>query len=246
MASEETKEEEIEYTFEGVSKLVVKYLSPVEQLSPFKVGQIQKLVADIAESAGNSELGGQIAPYFAIAQVIFLLLFVAYFVIGVISLAVDAEAMDATATKDAAGEDLESPIDCAEESWVWLYVLLVVVIPTSIGFLLGLVQTGLNMIEAIKHFKYDIFLALPTPILYLTLGILGINIWASMSEECDAFYSEEHGLLLAVFHVQVIIMSVASVFGTITLFGMGAALYADLTKKSEYEDADKASGDKVQ
>jgi hypothetical protein len=138
-----------------------------------------------------------------VGQVIFLLLFVAYFVIGVISLAVDAEAMDATATKDAAGEDLESPIDCAEESWVWLYVLLVVVIPTSIGFLLGLVQTGLNMIEAIKDFKYDIFLALPTPILYLTLGILGINIWASMSEECDAFYSEEHGLLLAVFHVQV-------------------------------------------
>lgn len=44
--------QEIEYTFEGVSKLVVKYLSPVEQLSPFKVGQIQKLVADIAESAG--------------------------------------------------------------------------------------------------------------------------------------------------------------------------------------------------
>jgi len=30
-------------------------------------------------------------------------------------------------------------------------------------------------------------------------------------------------------------MCVASVFGCITLFGMGAALYADLTKKFEYE-----------
>ena len=39
-------------TFEGFSSLVVKYLSPVEQLSPFKVGQIQKLIAQIAESAG--------------------------------------------------------------------------------------------------------------------------------------------------------------------------------------------------
>jgi len=39
-------------SFESVSALVVKYLSPVEQLSPFKVGQIQKLIADIAESAG--------------------------------------------------------------------------------------------------------------------------------------------------------------------------------------------------
>jgi len=30
-------------------------------------------------------------------------------------------------------------------------------------------------------------------------------------------------------------MCVASVFGSITLFGMGAALYADLTKKFDYE-----------
>lgn len=35
--------------------------------------------------------------------------------------------------------------------------------------------------------------------------------------------------------MQVIIMCIASVFGCITLFGMGAALYADLTKKSDYE-----------
>lgn len=39
-------------SFESVSALVVKYLSPVEQLSPFKLGQIQKLISDIAESAG--------------------------------------------------------------------------------------------------------------------------------------------------------------------------------------------------
>merc|ERR1712127_793073 len=146
MASEESKEESL--SFESVSALVVKYLSPVEQLSPFKVGQIQKLISDIAESAGNSELGGQIAPYFAIAQVIFLILFVVYFVIGVVALAVDAEAMDAP---------------CAEDSWIWLYALLVIVIPTSIGFIIGLVQSGLQMIEALKDVKYDIFLPLPPP-----------------------------------------------------------------------------------
>ena len=43
---------EIPTTFEGFSALVVKWLSPVEQLSPFKVGQIQKLISQIAESAG--------------------------------------------------------------------------------------------------------------------------------------------------------------------------------------------------
>merc|ERR1712127_670577 len=182
MASEESKEESL--SFESVSALVVKYLSPVEQLSPFKVGQIQKLISDIAESAGNSELGGHIAPYFAIAQVIFLILFVVYFVIGVIALAVGAEAMDAP---------------CAEDSWIWLYALLVIVIPTSIGFIIGLVQSGLLMV---------------------VLGILGIVLWGGMSDECDAFYDENHGLLLYVFRLQVIIMCVASVFGCITLFGM--------------------------
>ena len=31
-------------------------------------------------------------------------------------------------------------------------------------------------------------------------------------------------------------MCIASVFGSITLFGMGAAPYADLTKKAEYSE----------
>jgi len=66
------------------------------------------------------ELGNQIAPYFAVVQIIFLLLFVAYFILGVVSLAVDFEAMDC---------------ECAEDSWIWLYALLVIVIPTSMGMM---------------------------------------------------------------------------------------------------------------
>lgn len=206
-------------SFETVSSKVVDVLSPVEQLSPFKLGQIQKLISQIAESAGNTELGDQIAPYFAVGMVIFLVLFVAYFVLGVVSLAVDAEAMDAP---------------CAEDSWIWLYVLLVIVIPTSVGFIIGLVETGLKMIEALKDVKYEIFLVLPSPLLNVTLGILGIVLWSGMTEECSAFYDTNHGLLLVIFHLQVIIMCVSSIFGCITLFGYAASLYADLTKKADY------------
>ena len=50
------------------------------------------------------ELGGQIAPYFAVAQIVFLMLFLAYFVLGVIAVCVDFEAMDCP---------------CAEDSWIW-------------------------------------------------------------------------------------------------------------------------------
>ena len=51
-------------TFEDFSEKVVANLSPVEQISPFKVGQIQKLIADADE-----QLGKTLAPYFAILQV---------------------------------------------------------------------------------------------------------------------------------------------------------------------------------
>ena len=64
-------------------------------------------------------------------------------------------------------------------------------------------QTGLKMIPALENVKYDVFLILPSPILMVVLGILGIVLWGGMTEECDDFYEANHGLLLGVFHVQV-------------------------------------------
>ena len=152
--------------FNGWSALVVRWLSFVEEISPFKVGEMQKVIAEASKDSyvpppcldvglglahapagghalplkcmlrvalalpllralsvlGNArrlpELGNQIAPYFAVAQIIFLLAFVAYFTLGVVALIHDYEAMDC---------------ECAEDSWIWLYALLVVVIPTSLG-----------------------------------------------------------------------------------------------------------------
>ena len=84
-------------------------------------------------------------------QVLFLLLFVAYFVIGVVALAVDAEAMDA---------------ECAADSWIWLYALLVIVIPTSLGFVLSLVEVKFYMwhvvCQAVKPFRWHPLLPLLT------------------------------------------------------------------------------------
>jgi len=37
--------------FNGWSELLVKYLSYVEEISPFKVGQIQKLLSDVSKDA---------------------------------------------------------------------------------------------------------------------------------------------------------------------------------------------------
>ncbi len=106
-----------------------------------------------------------------------------------------------------------------------------VVIPTSIGFVVGLVQSGLQLLNLdASYIKYaDGFLVLPAPILFVTLGILGIVLWGGMTDECDVFYAENHGLLLGVFHLQVIIMSVASIFGLMALFGTIAAIWADVS-----------------
>jgi len=133
-----------------------KWLAPLEEISPFKLGQIQILISDI-----NKEAGEWVAPYFAIGMVFFLMAFTGYFVMAIIALVLDFEAMDAA---------------CAADSWVWLYVLLVVVIPTSLGFVMGLVKTGLNMADLKGNFGWEIpavFLSLPGPILYIVLGVLG-------------------------------------------------------------------------
>ena len=53
------------------------------QLSPFKVGAIQQLIAD-----GDADLGKKTAPYFAIILVLFLLAFLGYFVTALVALVV--------------------------------------------------------------------------------------------------------------------------------------------------------------
>jgi len=124
--------------------LVVKYLSPVEEMSPFKVGQIQKLISDI-----NKQAGTVVAPVFIVLQVLFLLAFVGYLVVAIVALCLDWEAMSC---------------DCAEDSWIWLYVLLALAIPTTFGFVMGLVKAGLALADLKKNVGWeipDVFLALP-------------------------------------------------------------------------------------
>ena len=185
-------------------------------------------------------------------QIVFLMLFLGYFVLGVVSVAIDFEAMDCA---------------CAEDSWIWLYALLVLVIPTSMGVVMGFIKGAmaaadleaklgtpecndvltpfLSMLHvsvsplhlscwrtsilarvvltcrtSCAGFDTAIFTALPPPILYVTLGILGIVLWANMTELCDTYYETHHPLLLGIFHIQVIIMSIASVFGLLACWGM--------------------------
>jgi hypothetical protein len=45
------REQGLPTDFNGWSELIVKYLSYVEEISPFKVGQIQKLIADVSKDA---------------------------------------------------------------------------------------------------------------------------------------------------------------------------------------------------
>lgn len=95
---------------------------------------------------------------------------------------------------------------CAEESWVWLFVLLAVAIPTGLGFVMGLVKTGLNMANLKKRFGWEIppaLLSFPGPVLYVVLGILGILLWVNMSDACDATYSGSYFLLYVIFKIQV-------------------------------------------
>ena len=142
------------------------------QLSPFKVGAIQQLIAD-----GDADLGKKTAPYFAIILVLFLLAFLGYFVTALVALVVCRLQIDSrirtrlctcnhcislscspaysasvvahaallvphthflaratlTLQLDATAMDAE----CAEETYIWLYVFIVLVLPTIVGVLIG-------------------------------------------------------------------------------------------------------------
>ena len=71
--------------------------------------------------ASNADAGLWVAPYFVTGQILFLVAFALYLVTAILAIVVDF----------GAAEDA-----CAEKSWVWLYVLLAVAIPT------GLRRTG--------------------------------------------------------------------------------------------------------
>lgn len=209
-------------TFNEFSDLMCKWLAPLEEISPFKLGQIQILISDI-----NKEAGEWVAPYFAIGMVFFLMAFTGYFVMAIIALVLDFEAMDAA---------------CAADSWVWLYVLLVVVIPTSLGFVMGLVKTGLNMADLKGNFGWEIpavFLSLPGPILYIVLGVLGWVLWLTMEASCVSYYESSVFLLFVIFRIQVIIMTVASVFGLITCVAQASVLIAQLSAKKDEDAAEE-------
>jgi hypothetical protein len=59
-------------------------------------------------------------------------------------------------------------------------------------------------LEAKLGFDTAIFTALPPPVLYITLGVLGIVLWANMTEQCDDYYAKATPLLLGIFHIQVL------------------------------------------
>jgi len=213
--------EQAQEHIKSTSDLIVKYLSPVEEMSPFQVGQIQKLISDINEAAGSA-----VAPAFIVLQVLFLLAFVAYMVVAIVALAVDWEAMGC---------------DCAADSWIWLYVLLALAIPTTFGFVMGLVKTGLALADLKKNVGWeipDVFLALPGPCIYITLGILGIILWASMDAECDDMYSETYGMLFVVFKIQVIMLGIASIFGVLKIIAQASVLIASFTGSSSEAPAE--------
>jgi len=203
---------ELPQTFGEFSSVVVKHLAPVEELSPFKLGQIQDLIGTI-----NKDVGDALAPAFAVAIVFFLMGFIAYVTLGILALVLDRGAMWDS---------------CAEDYWIWMYVLLVLAIPTALGLVMGIVKTALNAANPKQTVGFEIpavFLALPGPALYIVLGVLGIVIWATMDDECVDWYEDNAMFLLTIFRIQVILIGVAAIIGLLTVVVQAVVLITQLS-----------------
>jgi len=205
-------------SFDEASAMVVKLLSPVEEISPFKLGQIQKLVEDIHEPTGKA-----VAPVFAVGQVLFLLAFVGYFAWAIVVLCLDHAAMDC---------------ECAEESWIWLWALLALVIPTALGSIMGCIKAGLQLAKLDDKVP-PVFISLPPPITMITMAILGVILWSGMEDSCDEFYGANHMQLLVLFRIQVILLGIAAIFGFITVFAQAMVLVGEYVKIGEGSSEDK-------
>jgi len=198
-------------TFQGWCSLISRVLAPAEELSPFKLGQIQKLIADI-----NADAGLFVAPAFVTGQILFLIAFAIYLVLAIVALVADFGAFSD---------------GCATESWVWLFVLLAVAIPSGLGFVMSLVKTGLNMANLKRRFGWEVppmLLSFPGPVLYVVLGIFGILLWAQMSDGCAGTYASSYGLLFIIFKIQVIMFGIAAIFGAITTFSQTIVFFNSL------------------
>ena len=197
--------------------------APAEELSPFKLGQISQLIQDV-----HKDTGLMLAPYFTMGQVAFLIAFVLYLTTAIVAIV-----LDFGAASDG----------CADEHWVWLFVLLSTAIPTGLGFVMGLVKTGLNILDLKKRIGWEvpaICLSFPAPILSVVLGILGIVLWANMDSGCDGTYSSTYGLLYTVFKVQVLVMGISAIFGTLTCIAQGSVFLASLNPSDPDLDQLKA------
>mmetsp|Transcript_28049 Transcript_28049/g.56841 ORF Transcript_28049/g.56841 Transcript_28049/m.56841 type:complete len:208 (-) Transcript_28049:52-675(-) len=184
-------------SFDEASSMVVKMLSPLEDITPFKLGQIQKIIETLYEP-----LGKVLAPAFAVLQVLFLLAWLGYFVWGIVALCLDSGAISC---------------DCADHYWIWLYALLVIVIPTSMGAILGCVRAGL-MASKLDEQLPSIAMSLPTPLVLFFFALQGFIIWHDMPSDCEDFYGENHMQLLVLFRIQVFLMCIGFFVGVFTLF----------------------------
>ena len=76
--------------------------TPVEEISPFKLGAIQQLIKQI-----HSDTGDAVAPYFAFAIVFFLVGFCLYLALAIVSLVLDFQ-----------GESFDNfPLKCSGVVW---------------------------------------------------------------------------------------------------------------------------------
>jgi hypothetical protein len=100
----------------------------------------------------------------------------------------------------------------------------------------GVVKAALLAADLKERVGWEVpavVLALPGPILYIVLAVLGWVLWLTMENSCVSYYEASTGLLFIIFKVQVILLSVAAVFGIITCVAQASVLIAQFSGSSE-------------
>jgi len=86
---------------------------------------------------------------------------------------------------------------CAEDSNIWVFCLLFIIVMPLVGCLVGVVTQLANL---------GVVMRMVPSVMNFIIAVWGILLWVNMTKDCDHYYEREYPSLLLLFHISVVFL----------------------------------------
>jgi hypothetical protein len=119
-------------------------------------------------------------------------------------------------------------VSCAEDSNIWLYSLVAVIVMPIVGAIVSAINSILK--------EFASFLQVIPASMTLFMAVWGVLLWANLSSTCNAYYEEAYWALFLVFKINVVLLVIGFVFTLMALCAILVALCVTLSSVSSRPD----------